>query len=159
MLDKSPKEPVRHCQTIAPEIYMDFASSFTDANWVWLRAWRIALSITSGGSLNAALRSESSSETRQGRKSQSNMRLHRIRGSTRVHHGPPGLKVPSCWDRDKLCIDTFCHMLSFNINFHFLQKEITSPWPQNKIWRFCFREICSYDVGYKSVLLDSKPGG
>jgi hypothetical protein len=45
----NPKDPVRRRQTVAREMHVDFTSSRTDANGVWLRVWRIALSITSGG--------------------------------------------------------------------------------------------------------------
>jgi hypothetical protein len=45
----NPKDAVRRRQTVAREMHMDCASFRTDANGIWLRAWRIALSITSGG--------------------------------------------------------------------------------------------------------------
>jgi hypothetical protein len=122
-LTTNPKDPVRRRQTVAHKIYVDFASSRTDGNGVWLRAWRIALSITSRGGLNAALRSELSSETRAGMTSPSSNRLHRIRWSAQIHHGLPWLKVHSCWDRDKLCIDPLCCILSLNIKFLFCTKK------------------------------------
>jgi hypothetical protein len=68
------------------------------------------------------------------------------------------LKIPSCWDRAKLCIDPLCLTLSVNVKFDFLHKEITSPRCENQIRRFCLSEICSYRVGYKTLLLDSQPG-
>jgi hypothetical protein len=117
------KDPVGHRQTVAREIHVDFASSFTDANGVWLKAWRIALSITSEGGLNAALRSNPSSETCAGRTSPSSKRLYRSRGPAQVHHGSPWLKVPSCWDRDKLYVDPLCRTLNLNVKFHFCTKK------------------------------------
>jgi hypothetical protein len=125
-LTTNPKDPVRLRQTVAREIHMDFVSFRTDANRVWLRAWRFTLSITSRGDLNAALRSEPSSETRKGRRSLSSMRLHRIRGFAQVHHELSGLKVPFCWDKDKLCADPLCRVLSLNFKFQFLHKGTTS---------------------------------
>jgi hypothetical protein len=110
---------------------MDFASFYTDANGVLLRAWRIALSITSGGSLNAALHSQPSSETHAGRKLPSSTQWHRSQGPAQVHHESRELKVPSCWDRDKSSVDPLCRTLSLNVKFHFLHKETTSPRSQN----------------------------
>jgi hypothetical protein len=34
-----------------------------------------------------------------------------------------GLKIPSCWDRGKLCADPLCPTLSFNIKFDFWTKK------------------------------------
>jgi hypothetical protein len=104
-------------------MHMDFASSYTDANGVLLRVWRIALSITSGGVLNAALPSKPSSEMRAGRKWPSSTQWHRSRGPAQVHYESRELKVPSCWDRDKLCVDPLCRTLNLNINFHFCTKK------------------------------------
>jgi hypothetical protein len=49
MLDDKSQGPAKHRQIFAHGIRLDFASFCTDANTVWSRAWRIALSITSGG--------------------------------------------------------------------------------------------------------------
>jgi hypothetical protein len=84
-------------------------------------------------------------------------RLHRGRGSAQVSHDLRGLKIHSCWDRGKLCFDLLCPTLSFNVKFAFLHKEINSPRCQNQIRRFCLSEIYSYNVGYKTLLLDSQP--
>jgi hypothetical protein len=123
MLDDKSKGLIRRHQTIANEMHMDFASFRTDENGVWLRGWRIVLSITSGGGLNAALRSDPSSETREGRMSQLSNRLHRIRGSAQVCHELSGMKVPSRWDRDKLCIDPFCRTSNLDVKFRFCTKK------------------------------------
>jgi hypothetical protein len=54
----NPKDPIRRRQTVVYEIHVYFASLHTDVNEVSLRAWRIALSSTSGGDLDAVLCSE-----------------------------------------------------------------------------------------------------
>jgi hypothetical protein len=158
-LTTNPKDLVKCRQTSAIEMHMDFASSCTDANGVLLRAWRIALSITSGVGLNAAFPSQPFSETRAGRKWPESTQRDRSRGPAQVHHESRELKVPSCWDRDKSSIDPLCRTLSLHDKFHSLHKETNSPRSHNQIRRFCFREICSYRVGYKRILLDSKSGG
>jgi hypothetical protein len=158
-LTTNPKDLIKRRQTVAVEMHMDFTSSYTDANGVLLSAWRIALSITSGGGLNAALPSQPSSETRADRKLPSSTQWHRSRWPAQVHHESRELKLSSCWDRDKSSAGPLCRPLSLNVKFHFLHKEITSPRPQNQIRWLCFREICLYNMGYKRVLLDSKPNG
>jgi hypothetical protein len=140
MLDKSPKESVRRHQTVAREIHMDFASSCTHANGVWLRAWRIALSITSGRNPNAALPSHPSSEMCASRKLPSSMQWHRSRGPAQVHYESREVKVPSCWDRDKSSVDPLCRPLSLNVKFHFLHKETTSLRPQKSDTKILFSE-------------------
>jgi hypothetical protein len=123
------KDLVKRRQTIAVKMQMDIANSCTDTNGVLLRAWRIALSITSGGGLNAALPSQPSSETRAGRKLPSSIQRHRSRGPTQVRHESRELKVPSCWDRDKSSFDPLCRRLNLNVKFYFLHKETSSPRP------------------------------
>jgi hypothetical protein len=149
MLDNKSQALVKGRQTIAGEVHMDFASSCTEANGVLLKAWRIALSITSGGGVNAALPSQPSNETRADRKLSSSRQWHRSWLPAQVHHESRELKVSSCRDRDKSSVDLLCGTLSLNVECLFLHKETTSPRPQNQIRRFCFRGICSYSVGYK----------
>jgi hypothetical protein len=53
----------------------------------------------------------------------SSIRLHWIRVPAQVCHKSSWPKVPCCWDRDKLCVDPFCHTWALTLSSVFAQRK------------------------------------